>query len=316
MTRQIHRAAVYINPMIKALRGPQTRSVTPLLQSPTHLPSRSLASFNNQSPTTPTPTTTATMSSTTTANTQEQKQEPTPSSNTTNTNTNTNLNLNLALANSTITHLHTTNQTLATAESLTAGQLTATLTSVPGASTVVRGGVVAYATPLKHTLLGVDRALLEREGAVDARVAVAMARGVRGVTRVGPSSDKSKSAGGGASGATGTAGCDEGSGGVAYGDEVKGGWCESDEGITDWGVATTGVAGPDPQDGKPAGMVYIGVASAAGARAWGPFMFPGGREKVREAAVTEALVRLREAVVDAPATDTNLGNEGDDKRGQ
>lgn len=28
----------------------------------------------------------------------------------------------------------------------------------------------------------------------------------------------------------------------------------------DWGLATTGVAGPDPQDGKPVGTVYVAVA--------------------------------------------------------
>ena len=50
--------------------------------------------------------------------------------------------------------------TLAVAESLTGGLLVAELVSVPGASAVVRGGVVAYATDLKHTLLGVDAALL------------------------------------------------------------------------------------------------------------------------------------------------------------
>jgi PncC family amidohydrolase len=255
------------------------------------------------------------MSTTTTNNTQ--KQEPSPSNNIT---TDSNL------AKATITHLHATNQTLATAESLTAGQLTSTLASVPGASTVVRGGVVAYATPLKHTLLGVDGGLLEREGAVDPRVVVAMARGVRGVTRVTASTlspSSSKSGGGGdsaAADATRTGGCD--GDGAAYGGEKIKGESEregdSDNGITDWGVATTGVAGPDPQDGKPAGTVYIGVASAAGARAWGPFMFPGGWEEVQEAAVTEALVRLREAVVDsdsdAPAADINALKDGGEQR--
>ena len=30
----------------------------------------------------------------------------------------------------------------------------------------------------------------------------------------------------------------------------------------DWGLATTGVAGPDPQDGHPVGEVYVAVAAA------------------------------------------------------
>jgi nicotinamide-nucleotide amidase len=108
--------------------------------------------------------------------------------------------------------------TLATAESLTGGLLGALVTAVPGSSAVYRGGVVAYATDLKHDLLGVDGDLLERVGAVDADVAVAMARGVRERLRA------------------------------------------------DVGVATTGVAGPGPQDGHPAGTVWVALATPA--RAW------------------------------------------------
>ena len=61
--------------------------------------------------------------------------------------------------------------TVATAESLTGGLVCAELTSVPGASAVVRGGVVAYAVPVKAEVLSVDRALLDRQGAVDPAVA-------------------------------------------------------------------------------------------------------------------------------------------------
>jgi nicotinamide-nucleotide amidase len=69
--------------------------------------------------------------------------------------------------------------TVAVAESLTGGALMAQLVDVPGASAVLRGGVVAYATELKASLLGVDEALLSRLGAVDALVARQMADGVR-----------------------------------------------------------------------------------------------------------------------------------------
>ena len=66
-----------------------------------------------------------------------------------------------------------------TAESLTGGLVCAALTSVPGASAVVRGGVVAYAGEVKAGVLGVDRGLLGRDGAVSASVASALAEGVR-----------------------------------------------------------------------------------------------------------------------------------------
>ncbi|WP_297007167.1 CinA family protein, partial [uncultured Corynebacterium sp.] len=67
--------------------------------------------------------------------------------------------------------------TLATAESLTGGLIAGTVADVPGASTVLRGGLVVYATDLKHSLAGVDASLLERRGPVDPTVAGQLARG-------------------------------------------------------------------------------------------------------------------------------------------
>lgn len=69
--------------------------------------------------------------------------------------------------------------TVAVAESLTGGAVASSLVDVPGASRVLRGAVVAYATDLKATLLDVDDALLDARGPVDPGVADAMARGVR-----------------------------------------------------------------------------------------------------------------------------------------
>lgn len=69
--------------------------------------------------------------------------------------------------------------TVGVAESLTGGLVVASLVSVAGASAVVRGGVVAYATDLKHSLLGVDAALLDAHGPVHPLVAGEMAEGVR-----------------------------------------------------------------------------------------------------------------------------------------
>lgn len=92
---------------------------------------------------------------------------------------------------------------VAAAESLTGGLVCAALTSVPGSSAVVRGGVVSYAISVKADLLGVDPDLLERQGAVDPAVAVQMAVGVRRLLS------------------------------------------------SDYAVATTGAAGPDPDPGGP-----------------------------------------------------------------
>ena len=69
--------------------------------------------------------------------------------------------------------------TLAVAESLTAGLVCAALADVPGVSAVLRGGIVAYSTEVKTSLLGVDAALLAREGPVHEDVATQMADGVR-----------------------------------------------------------------------------------------------------------------------------------------
>jgi len=74
--------------------------------------------------------------------------------------------------------------TLGIAESLTGGSVTAEFVSIPGASAVLLGGVVAYATPLKHTLLGVDAGLLAEHGPVHPQVALQMAYGVRSAVAV------------------------------------------------------------------------------------------------------------------------------------
>jgi nicotinamide-nucleotide amidase len=75
-------------------------------------------------------------------------------------------------------------QTVAVAESLTGGAVMAELVTIPGASRAVRGGVVAYETALKASLLGVPSALLDAHGPVHPEVAAAMAEGVRRLTAV------------------------------------------------------------------------------------------------------------------------------------
>jgi nicotinamide-nucleotide amidase len=138
-------------------------------------------------------------------------------------------------------------RTVAVAESLTGGLVTGALTSIAGASVVVRGGVVAYATELKAELLGVPAELLARQGPVDPEVAAAMAAGVRRLL-----------------GAT-------------------------------YGLATTGVAGPGPADGKPQGTVFVAVAGRSGSACDG-LELGGERQQVRDQTVRWALSMLVRAV--------------------
>ena len=69
--------------------------------------------------------------------------------------------------------------TLGTAESCTGGGVADQIVSVAGASTVFRGGIVAYANDVKTALLDVPDRTLSEFGAVSEETAVAMARGAR-----------------------------------------------------------------------------------------------------------------------------------------
>ncbi|MFC4497867.1 CinA family protein [Streptomyces ovatisporus] len=60
-----------------------------------------------------------------------------------------------------------------------------------------------------------------------------------------------------------------------------------------WGVATTGVAGPEPQDGQEVGTVFAAVAGSDGAIAR-PLKLDGNRATIRKASVTNALRLLNE----------------------
>ena len=71
--------------------------------------------------------------------------------------------------------------TLGTAESCTGGLVAKRMTDLSGSSSVFRGGIVSYATEVKHTVLGVPQQLLDQHGAVSEPVARAMAEGARRV---------------------------------------------------------------------------------------------------------------------------------------
>lgn len=63
----------------------------------------------------------------------------------------------------------------------------------------------------------------------------------------------------------------------------------------DWALATTGVAGPDPQGGEPPGVVWFSVAGPPGSRTWRQ-VFKGDRAAIRAAAVEAALAGLGAAL--------------------
>lgn len=64
----------------------------------------------------------------------------------------------------------------------------------------------------------------------------------------------------------------------------------------DWGLATTGVAGPEPQDGKPVGTVYVAVAGPVGGARAAELGLRGDRAAIRTSSVTQALRLLRDEV--------------------
>jgi nicotinamide-nucleotide amidase len=133
--------------------------------------------------------------------------------------------------------------TVAVAESLTGGLLCAALTTTPGASATMRGGLVVYATELKALLAGVPAELLAERGAVDPDVARALAVGAR--ERLGAT----------------------------------------------YGLGVTGVAGPEPQDGKPVGTVWAALAGPDTTEI-SQVVVTGSREEIRLSAVEACLELL------------------------
>jgi len=63
------------------------------------------------------------------------------------------------------------------------------------------------------------------------------------------------------------------------------------------GIGVTGVAGPDPQDGKPVGTVYVAVSSDWHERV-GEWRLQGSRQAIRRAAVDRCIDALAAAVAD------------------
>ncbi|MEV2224606.1 CinA family protein [Nocardia vinacea] len=138
-------------------------------------------------------------------------------------------------------------RTVAVAESLTCGQLSAALGAAPDSAQWLRGAVVAYSADVKRQALGVPEVPVVSETA-----ARAMAVGVR----------------------------------MLLGADVA--------------VAVTGVGGPDPQDGEPAGSVWLAVHAEDGT--WTRHeLFDGEPEDVLRRTVEVALDMVCEAIGETPS---------------
>lgn len=139
---------------------------------------------------------------------------------------------------------------LTTVESCTGGALAARLVNVPGASDVLKQGLVTYSNKAKRKFTLVKKSTLKDEGAVSHKTAKEMAKG--GVE---------------------STGCDV-------------------------SVSVTGLAGPDGgTKEKPVGLVYIGCCFK-GKTTVREFHFMGNRSKIREQAVVQGLVLLRDCILE------------------
>ncbi|MBI0385339.1 CinA family protein, partial [Streptomyces albiflaviniger] len=77
-----------------------------------------------------------------------------------------------------------------------------------------------------------------------------------------------------------------------------------------WGVATTGVAGPTPQDGQPVGTVHVAVAGPSDAVAAAALRLEGDRAGIRGQTVQAAVKLLfSELIATAGAKDTEQHDE-------
>lgn len=137
-------------------------------------------------------------------------------------------------------------RTLGLAESCTGGLIARMLTTVPGSSGAVKGGVVSYTSEAKGGVLGVPSAVMERFGTVSMETALAMADRAR----------------------------------------------ETFD--SDFGVSVTGVAGPDPVEGKPVGLVYVGCAEKGCPTRIYRLRLAGNRQGIQLRAAKYALFILQE----------------------
>ena len=145
----------------------------------------------------------------------------------------------IELATEIIDALRERNETLSTAESLTAGSVSSAIVTISGASDVFVGGLTAYRDEIKISHLHVDPTLISDHTSVSEQVAVAMAQGAR----------------------------------ASFG--------------TTWAIGTTGVAGPNPLDGHPVGVVWVAIEGPVSQTI--ELSLSGERETIRNAATASAI---------------------------
>jgi len=144
------------------------------------------------------------------------------------------------LSTTIVESLKSTGETLSIAESLTGGALTSEIVSVPGASHILKGSIVAYSVEIKVHELSVFQDIIDKVGVVSEEVALAMADGVKARMN------------------------------------------------STWSIASTGVAGPGPHHGIPAGTVWLAIVGPD-TRETVKLALEGDRERVRRGAVESAL---------------------------
>lgn len=145
----------------------------------------------------------------------------------------------IELATEIIDSLRERNETLSTAESLTAGSVSSAIVTIAGASDVFVGGVTAYRDEIKISHLNVDPVLISEHTSVSEQVAVAMAQGALASFK------------------------------------------------TTWAIGTTGVAGPNPLDGHPVGVVWVAIEGPVSQTI--ELSLSGERESIRNAATASAI---------------------------
>lgn len=138
--------------------------------------------------------------------------------------------------------------TLSACESFTGGLFCSSAASVPGASSVLQGGIVSYQNSVKENLAHVPPVILETWTAVSPQCAMAMAEQTR--------------------------------------KQIPSDWC----------VSFTGNAGPGASEGKPAGELYMALATDDRTIPFCLHADPSmGRNQIRRSAILIMALMLAEA---------------------